>query len=104
MSLDVNVPMVATYAQLKNSLTFPDFFYSFAYPFPDLVDCFRVVLGQAYRGLSDGFLFKKIIVRYKKIGYNIDVLRRTACLVVKPIMVDSFAYLFNCITVGRASD
>ena len=25
--------------------------------------------------------FKKIIVRYKKIGYNIDVLRQTACLV-----------------------
>ena len=59
----------------KNSLTFLDFFYSFAYPFPDLVDCFRVVLGQAYGGLSDGFLFRKIIVRYKKFGYNIDVLR-----------------------------
>ena len=29
--------------------------------------------------------FKKIIVRYKKIGYNIDVLRQTACLVVDPI-------------------
>ena len=29
--------------------------------------------------------FKKIIVRYKKIGYNIDALRQTACLVVNPI-------------------
>ena len=48
--------------------------------------------------------FKKIIVRYKKIGYNIDVLRQTACLVVNPIKVNSFAYLFNCTTVGRASD
>ena len=36
---------------------------------------------------------KKIIVRYKKISYNIDVLRQTACLVVKPIKVNSFAYL-----------
>ena len=36
---------------------------------------------------------KKIIVRYKKIGYNIDVLRQTACLVVNPIKVNSFAYL-----------
>ena len=44
--------------------------------------------------------FKKIIVRYKKIGYNIDVLRQTACLVVNPIKVNSFAYLFNCTTVG----
>ena len=48
--------------------------------------------------------FKKIIVRYKKIGYTIDVLRQTASLVVYPIKVNSFAYLFNCKTVGRASD
>ena len=48
--------------------------------------------------------FKKIIVRYKKFSYNIDVLRQTACLVVNPIKVNSFAYLFNCTTVGRALD
>ena len=47
--------------------------------------------------------FKKIIVRYKKIGYNIDVLQQTACLVVNPIKVNNFAYLFDCPTVGRAS-
>ena len=39
--------------------------------------------------------FKKIIVRYKKIGYNIDVLRQTACLVLNPIKVISSAYLFD---------
>ena len=38
--------------------------------------------------------FKNVVVRYKKIGYNIDVLRQTACLVVNPIKVNSFAYLF----------
>ena len=27
-----------------------------------------------------------------------------SCLVVNPIKVNSFAYLFNCTTVGRASD
>ena len=48
------------------------------------------------------FPFKKIIVRYKKVGYNIDVLRQTVCLVVNPIKVNSFAYLFDCTTVGRA--
>ena len=48
--------------------------------------------------------FKNIIVRYKKIGCNIDVLRQTACLAVGPIKVNSFAYLFNCMTIGRASD
>ena len=47
---------------------------------------------------------KKIIVRYKKIGYNKDVWRHSTCLVVNPIKVNSFAYLFNCTTVGRALD
>ena len=51
-----------------------------------------------------GNWFKKIIVRYKKIAYNINVMRQTACLVVNPIKVNSFAYLFNCTTVGRTSD
>ena len=48
--------------------------------------------------------FKKIIVYYKKIGYNLNVIRQTACLVVNPVKVNSFAYLFNCTTVGRTSD
>ena len=38
----------------------------------------------------------KIISHYKKIGYNINVLQQTACLVVNPITVDNFAFLFNC--------
>ena len=46
--------------------------------------------------------FKMIIVRYKKIGYNINVLRQAVCLVVIPIKVNNFAYLFDC--TGRASD
>ena len=41
------------------------------------------------------YLFKKKIVPYKKIVYNINVLRQTACLVVNQIKVNSFAYLFN---------
>ena len=48
--------------------------------------------------------FKKTIVRYKKIGYNIDVLRQAACLVDNPIKVNNFAFLFDCTTVSRASD
>ena len=47
---------------------------------------------------------KKINVRYKKIGFNIDILRQTACLLVNQIKINSFAYLFNFTTVGRASD
>ena len=48
--------------------------------------------------------FKKIIIRYKKIGFKINVMRQTECLVVNSIKVNSFAYLFNCTTAGRTSD
>ena len=66
----------------------------------DLVYKFRKIICK----YDFPYHFKTIIVRYKKIGYNIDVLRQTACLVVNPIKVYSFAYLFNCTTVDRASD
>ena len=45
-----------------------------------------------------------MIVRCKKVGSSVDVLRQAACLVVGPVKVNRFAYLFNCTTVGRASD
>ena len=48
--------------------------------------------------------FIKIISHYKKFGFNIDVLQQTACLVVNPITVGNFAFLFNCTPVGRHSD
>ena len=48
--------------------------------------------------------FKKIIVRYKCIGYNINIMRQSACLEFNPITVNNFASLFNCTPLGRASD
>ena len=48
--------------------------------------------------------FIKIISNYKNIGYNINVLQQTACLVVNPITVSNFDFLFNCTPVGRTSD
>ena len=79
---------------LLQGLSEPEWFYG------DLVYKLRKLIS-----INDfPYHFKKIIIRYKKIGYNIDVLRQTACLVVNPIKVNSFAYLFNCATVGWASD
>ena len=52
--------------------------------------------------LSDQF--QKIIMRYKHIGYNLNVMRQSACLVIFPITVDGFAALINCTPVDRASD
>ena len=48
--------------------------------------------------------FISIISHYKKIGYSINVLQQTACLVVNPITVANFAFLFNSTPVGRTSD
>ena len=48
--------------------------------------------------------FIEMISHYKKIGYNINVLQQTACLVVNPIMVGDSTFLFNCTQVGQTSD
>ena len=91
----------------------------------DLVSEFQVGLGSLLRqGLSEpgfcgGLVYKlkkivgsnnfsaqfiKIISHYKKIGYNINVLQQTACLVVNPITVGNFSFLFNCTPLGPTSD
>ena len=43
-------------------------------------------------------------MRYKCIGYNLNVMRQSVCLVIYPIKVDGYAALFNCTPVDRASD
>ena len=48
--------------------------------------------------------FINMISHYKKIGYNINVLQQTACLVVNPITAGNFALLFNCTPATRTSD
>ena len=50
------------------------------------------------------FQFRKGITRYKRIGYNLNVMQQSACLVFNPIMDDGYAAFFNCTPVGRASD
>ena len=34
-------------------------------------------------------------MRYKRIGYNLNVMRQSACLVINPIRVDGYAAFFN---------
>ena len=34
-------------------------------------------------------------MRYKRIGYNVNVMRQSACLVINPITVDGYATLFK---------
>ena len=58
----------------------------------DLLYQFRKIEGKIE--FSDQF--EKIIMQYKRIGYNVNVMRRSARLVVNPITVNNFAVLFNC--------
>ena len=78
---------------LHQGLSEPQFYGDFLYKF-------KKIVGRA--DFSDQF--KNIIVRYKRIGYNINIMRQSACLVFKTITVNNFASLFNCMQVGRASD
>ena len=64
------------------------------------------------------FQFRKIITRYRRIGYNLNVMRQFAYLVFNRIMIDNYAALVfnqimidnyaaffcNCTLVGQASD
>ena len=43
-------------------------------------------------------------MRNKRIGYNLNVMQQSACLVINPITVDGFAALFNCTPVDCAAD
>ena len=77
---------------LRQGLSEPDFY-------GDLVYKLKKIVGS--NNFSAQFI--KIISHYKKIGYNINVLQQTACLVVNPIMVGNFAFLFNWTPVGLKS-
>ena len=56
------------------------------------------------KGINNfSFQFRKIITRYRRIGYNLNVMRQSACLVFNPIIVDNYAAFFNFTPVGRAS-
>ena len=78
---------------LSEGLSEPEFYGDLVYKFKKLI------------GINDfSFEFRKIITRYRRIGYNLNVMRQSACLVFNPIMVDNYAAFFNCTPVGRASD
>ena len=78
---------------LREGLSEPGFYGNLVYKFKNLI------------GRNDfSFQFRKIITRYRRIGYNLNVMQQSACLVFDPIMVDNYATFLNCTPVGRASD
>ena len=43
-------------------------------------------------------------MHYKHFGYNLNLMRQSACLVINPITVDGSAARFDRTPVDRASD
>ena len=78
---------------LQQGISEPIFYGDLVYKFKRIV-----------RKPNFSYEFKKIVKRYIKVGYNLDVMRHFACLVLNPITVSSYGFLFNCTTVGQASD
>ena len=86
-------PNLIFLALLREGLSEPEFYGELVYKFKKLI------------GTNDfSFQFRKIITRYRRIGYNLNVMRQSSCLVFNPITVDNYAAFFNCTPVGRASD
>ena len=78
---------------LREGLSEPKFYGDLIYKFKKLK-----------RKNDFSFQFRKIITRYRRIGYNLNVMRQSACLILNPMMVDNYAAFFNCMPMGRASD
>ena len=78
---------------LQQGISEPIFYGDLVYKFKRIVD-------------KPNFIdqFKKIVKRYLRVGYDLDIMRRSVCLVLNPITVYSYGFLFNCTTMGQASD
>ena len=66
----------------------------------DLVHKFKEIIGNP--NFPD--LFKRIVNRFNRAGYHLDIMQQTACLFYNPIMVKSYAALFICKAMVQASD
>ena len=78
---------------LREGLSEPEFYGDLVYKFYKLA------------GRTDfSFQFRKIITRYRRIGYDLNVMRQPACLVLNPVMFYNYAAFLHCTPVGQASD
>ena len=77
---------VGLITRLCEGLSEPEFY-------GDLVYNVKKLIGRNDFSLQ----FRKIITCYRRIGYNLNVMRQSACLVFNPIVVDNY---FNCTPVG----
>ena len=65
----------------------------------DLVYKVKKIIGNP----NFSYLFKRIVNRFKRAGYTLDIMQQTECLVFNPIMVEGYAALFSCTSVVQVS-
>ena len=65
----------------------------------DLVYKFKKIIGNP----NFSNLLKRIVNRFKRAGYSLDIMRQTTCIIFNPIMVEGYAALLSCTAVVQAS-
>ena len=82
------------HVSLKKSISNPESYSDLGHVYK-----FKKIIGNP--NFSD--LFKRIVNRFKRAGYTLDIMRQTAFLNFNPIMVEGYAALFSCTAVVKAS-
>ena len=67
-------------------------------------ECYGNLVYRFRKNVGKSYFLEPFKNHYKRIGYSLDIMRQTACLVVNQIIVDGYASLFNYTTAIRASD
>ena len=86
--------MSVVFCKLNQSVSPMSCFYG------DLVYKFKNIMGRT--DFSDQF--RKVIIRYKRVSYNLNVMWQSASLAINLIAVNNFATFSNCTPVDQASD
>ena len=64
------------------------------------LSCLKVKRIVGWSGFGDQL---RGLLEAMRSGCGLGVVQRSACLVVGPVAVDSYSFLFGCVMVGRAS-
>ena len=78
---------------MQQGICYPEFYGDLVYKFKKII-----------RSPIFSNLLKRIVIRFKRAGYSLDIMRQTACLVFNPIMIEGYAALYSCTAVVQASD
>ena len=78
---------------MQQGICNPEFYGDLLYEFKKIIE-----------NSNFSYLFKRIVNRFKRAGYTLDIMQQTACLVFNLIMIEGYAALFSRTAVVQASD